>query len=276
MTQKETFMGFYTTSRNFYNRLSAPPPKEIEKIEAVAACIAATNKYGFIKSQRTKWDPKNKMEIPDTKTIVHKHFFPGKRENKVQIEITDKDREKAQQLLDHFHFSMFSKKMSESMSDFDERLSHILGKDIFTTRDLGMLAALPNSYKIDIHRECVDEIIDKIRDNASYVGEINQRMWLTITVFDIKRITTKKLETTHLIVGYTDDEALVKFFFSHGDYTKMKNMLIGNKLCFKGTVRSHEFSAYTKCKETMFSSIRIDSNVVKQFSPDEPPKINFT
>lgn len=150
------------------------------------------------------------------------------------------------------------KAMEGKLTSFDNSFRNILSVENFNNSDrVGgkfhwlktYIAAFPKVYKETKERAYFNDVIQQISSKSEYYGDLKNRY-----NFKLKLISRRYIEdkATWVVNALHEEKDLITFFDSKKDIT---NVEVGNMFKVRGTVIKHDFSNYTKCKETRLSRI---------------------
>lgn len=257
----------YNTSQGQYS----PTKETFPLINALSVAVAVDRNQGFLKANQGYYDSENECRVDDNRTSALRtlratlrgdtHSADGK-EIKITV-VTDADRLKAKEIYDHFDQSLLMEKLGDNLvkigsngrrNDFNESLSKMFDKDkVDVNKELAMLVSLPNSFRISLTRDRMNEFNKTHRENG-YIGAMKDRIKIAGHVIDVKPIPHHAI---HLATVETTDGQVAKFFMNDklSDLAKSIN---GTDIVFVGTVKKQEVNPYTECQETVFNRVKIE------------------
>lgn len=149
------------------------------------------------------------------------------------------------------------KAMEGKLTQFDNVFMNILSEEKFNTFDefnklhklKSYIAAFPKVYKETKERSYFNEIISQISSKSEYFGESKMRYNFKLKLISKRYIADKG---TWVINALQGDKDLITFFDSKSEIVKVE---VGDIFKIRGTVIKHEYSKFTKCKETRLSRI---------------------
>lgn len=150
------------------------------------------------------------------------------------------------------------KAMEGKLTSFDNMFRNILSVENYNNSDrIGgkfhwlkpYIAAFPKVYKETKERSYFNNVIQEIAKKSEYYGDLKSRY-----NFKLKLISRRYIEDkgTWVVNALHDEKDLITFFDSKKDITTVE---VGNMFKVRGTVIKHDFSNFTKCKETRLSRI---------------------
>lgn len=233
--------------------------------QALAVAQAVFRVYGFVKRNHGYYDADTDSFVPDSKSIVVNTLRPeskrvleqmpcGIKKEIPVVEVTQEDVTKAEEIFALFDQKSMMRKMQGQDSTFDNDISSMFANGVVTTnRDMSILASLPNSFEIEKRRIKMDDFFRSNRLIGSFVGNVKERIKLSVDVQDVKWIPKRSV---YLVTMLTDNNQIVKFFLSDTD-ADISEKIRNTRITFIGTVRSQSVNEHTQCQETMFNRIKI-------------------
>jgi hypothetical protein len=262
----------YNSSDLFSRRGTYRPTTEKYSIlEALAAAVAVDRAQGFVKSGQGYYDPDRKVHIEDNRVMVLRTLrnLAGRPDVNHEgvphatVEVTDADREKAQEIFDYFDQICLMDKMGDNLvksakdgtvNDYNLILSEMFDRgEADINKELAMVASLPNSRRMAEKRDEMDRFYEAHRDRG-YIGDARQRIKITGEVKDVKYLPKYNI---HLAVMLTDGGKIAKFFMNDKLSTVAKT-ITGKTITLVGTVKKQEVNPHTGCQETMFNRVKIE------------------
>lgn len=227
-------------------------------METMEVACAVFREQGFIKSNEGFWDPEKEVRIDDNRSVclatLRKMHGTDVPEDIRTVEVTDVDRNHAQVVFKYFDQRLMMGKIGDNLSPYDKDLiTPFEIKTVNSRRDLGRIASLPNSYEISKQRDRMKAIFNENKTKGSFVGAVKDRLKVEAQVLDVKFLPK---QDSYIITGMTDEDQIVKFFLGK-EPSDPAAALDGKRISFVGTVRSHEESDYSECKETVFNRVKI-------------------
>lgn len=250
------------------------PTKETYPLmEALAVAVAVDRDQGFIKSGQGYYDTEREVAINDNRSValttlrvmndkLKEVDSEGNRLHVVRPEQEDYDR--AQEIFSYFDQVLLMDKMGDNLvkqgadgvvNDYNLQLSQMFDRaEVDINKELAMLVSLPNSRRIADKREQMEAFYAAHRENG-YIGELRQRLKLAGRVMDVKFIPRHAI---HLATVMTEEGKLAKFFMNDklSDIAKSIN---GKDIVFTGTVKKQEINSHTRCQETVFNRVKIET-----------------
>lgn len=203
--------------------------------EVMSASCAIFRQRGFVK--------KNNLEdrIPNSK-MLYNHFFGEEK-----IEITEKDKNTAQEVVDYLAGLSF-KALERDLTDFEKNTLSLISADSITKDNLGIAASLPKVYQNKLEQDAWEERENELSKTSEYVGELRKRCTFALKVENIRYI---KSTGAYLYCCSEADKNIVKFFTDE--------MLgeVNDNINLAGFVKSHSVSKFHSGKETMINRIKL-------------------
>lgn len=209
--------------------------------------VFVNDAQGFVKSGAGYYDTEREERVEDNSTVVKKYVLG----QEPMPDISDDQKARATEIVQFFREHNITKKLMGTMTDFDQTVLAAISQNDKVYPYVGVLASLPNSFKISKHRVEMDDWFYDHRSKSEYVGIPKEIIRLTVTVKDVKFIQTHGI---HLVTCYTDEENIIKFFFNKNP--DITGLLVGRRLEISGKVKMHEVSKFSKCKETVLNYIK--------------------
>lgn len=243
-------------------------------MDALTAAVTVDRIQGFVRSQQGYYDPEQEKHIFDNRTTcieilrkMHNVYFPDTNTTYISYEQipvpTECDRKMAETIHGHFDEIIVCAKLTDELvtrdkhgvvNDFNKELSIIFSKDkVNIQKQAAILASLPHSYRLSIHRNKVQEFFDDNRNNG-YFGELRTRQKVRSTILDVKPID--RINRT-IVTSYTEDKKIIIFFMPCSS-AKSHGFKKGASIDFTGYIRTHEVSDFSNCEVTIMNRINID------------------
>lgn len=223
--------------------------KKYALLDVMATAIAVDRAQGFVKSGYGYYDFEREVEVLDNKTACQRvlNNFP-----EISIEVTDADRQEAQELKEYFDGLTVMKKLTGKVNGFEDQVGKILNSNEVDGYGVSILASLPNSLRIQKQRDELDEWFDERRNVSEYIGQVGKRGRFDVYVRDVKFIAKYGI---HLVTGSVDDVNLIKFFWSKDP--DISDMISGKTMSITGFVKEQSISKFSNCKETVINRVKI-------------------
>jgi hypothetical protein len=190
-----------------------------------AACAAQRVNGSYIKFAT--------VEVPSINGTVNVH----KRTNReltveyleLQENITDADRNMAEEMRRYWNGKMFKVLSGEYMSNFDRGILELMQKETVTEGyDIAVIASMPGSYISSVKRDERDRRVKF--SQGGYIGTVGERIKTQVEV--LKCVYSQKW-FTYFITGITSSDQAV--FFSYKE-----EVSVGNVLNIVGTVKRQD------------------------------------
>lgn len=161
------------------------------------------------------------------------------------------------------------KAMEGKLTPFDQSFVHILSNEKFvemikpqpnkmmvsSNTMKSMIATFPKVYKETKERTYFNDVISEVASKSSYVGDLKSRYNFKLKLLSKRFVSDKGFWVVNAL---NDEKDIVTFFDAKAtsdptsDLYKIK---VGDMFKLRGTVVKHNFSNFTKCKETRLSRI---------------------
>jgi len=220
--------------------------------EVIAYAVAVDEYQGnkYIKAHEV--DKENGIES-NFKLMLEAMHNP----DKARVTLTDAHTAKAEEIVDYFEGLVF-KAMQRKLSDFETKITELIkATDInINGRDsrLPIVGSLPSVYRNNIEHDVWSEKERQLRTISDYEGEVGKR-----SQFSGKIVMSRYMNRTHsmLVAILTENDNIVKFFYDLYRGTKKETFAKGEFITFTGSVKSHEVSNFSKCKETFVNRVTL-------------------
>lgn len=208
-----------------------PEPITIEY--AVALSDAIYKKYGYKKSINNK----QKMSVILSDTIT-------------DLDNLCLDLKKSSDHIEWYKDYLTYKIMTNEITDFEKEIIKILKEEKierYSYKDIGIISSIPMAIDLAKKKEKLSDDIDKIRPHSDYYGEIKKRYNINVKLLSKKYFKNKGFWTINCV----DDESNLFFYFCN-DEPKYE---INDYMKIRATVKKHEISKFTSCKETHLTRV---------------------
>lgn len=160
------------------------------------------------------------------------------------------DIDSANEIIEWYTQYLSFKIVTDEITDFEKAIIRILKQDNiqrFSYKDIGIVATIPMSYHLAKQREQFDDLLDTLRLKSDFFGEIKKRYNL-----NLKLISKKYIRSKHIwVINCIDDDNNMFFYFDKED----NQYNINDYMKIRATVKKHELSKFTQCKETHLSRV---------------------
>lgn len=219
-------------------------------VTMMAAANEIFSRQGFIRSGQgyTKMtsDDGDPEIVQDNRTALLELVDSGYDFSQQQIS-------KAQEMIDTLSGKMMLKKMTGSLTTFDQNIVKILA-DLEDTNNFGrsIIASLPHGFNVDRKREAVNDRMGKLKHSSTFMGEKSSRYDMVVEILDSKYIQSSDIYMITCIYAGKD---IIKFWWR--DQPDLSDIIHGKHIKIRGTVIKHEFSKYSNAKETMLNRVKV-------------------
>jgi len=220
---------------------------DIDFDTAMMLAVYVHDAQGFIKSGHGYYDVEREVQIFDNSSMVKKYVLGLEP----MPDISDEQKTRAGEIVEFFRNHIVTKKLMGTMSDFENTVLTAIAQGTQVYSYIGVIASLPNSYRVSKHRQEMEDWFYDYRSKSEYIGTVKEQLRLTVMVKDVKYIQTHGI---HLVTCYTDDDNIVKFFFNKNP--DISGLIKDRRLIITGKVKMHEVSSFSKCKETVLNYIK--------------------
>ena len=213
---------------------------EFDTKEVVAVSCAVDRINGFVKKSDVGFG-----ENVDKKPNVHflyEHFC-----NNEKVEITDSDREMAEEVIDYLKGLSF-KALERKLTEFETNVLNFIGSEKVNKNQLGIAASLPNVYRNKLDADTWSTREAELGRTSEYVGKVGSRCEFEVKIENLRYIA-KTL--SYLVSCSVDDKNILKFF-SVSEVGK-----VGDIVKVTGFVKGQAVSKYSNAKETMINRVKV-------------------
>jgi hypothetical protein len=232
--------------------------KSYEIMEVLATSIAVDEAQGFIKSGHGYYDYENKCNVFDNKTAIRYIINDVKEAEDIDVTVTSKHMEKAEELKTYFDSVIVMKKLTGNFNGFEDTVGNILNKKEVDNYGISVLASLPNSMRIQKQRDDMDDFYEDMRQSSEYVGKVGSRGAFSLFIKDVKYIAKYGI---HLVTAVESDQNLIKFFWSKDP--DISDLIVGKSMRVTGFVKEQSISKFSNCKETVLNRVKIEKSEKK-------------
>ena len=223
-------------------------------VEALALAIEVYNKQGFIRSGEgySEIDSETgdvKVVKQDNKTNVIEMITQGakpKEDNLVE----------AKQIMDKFNGRYMLKKLTGSLSNFEESVSQAFAvtDSSLSPFMIAVIASIPHMNEVDKKRKVVEDKIEALRFDSEFFGDKGKRYDIQVEVIDVKFIQSSGV---FMVTTVHNSKDIIKFWWR--DQPDISDIIDGKTISIRGTVNKHEKSKYTNANETMLNRVKINA-----------------
>lgn len=226
---------------------SKPKPITLPLEYIIAVSDAIYKKYGYNNS------------IKNTSFLYNLLAYgKGIHSNESAIDLDNLciDLEIGREIIDTCKEYLIFKMISDNLTGYEKSVVNVLtNNDTVTIQAnsiissmFGVFAAIPLTYKIIKANDKFDEMMESYKNKSNFFGILKKRYNLKLKLISKKYIKKKEL---WIIYAIDDDDNLFFFFHSKPDF----KYEIGEYMKIRATVKSHQASTYTNCKETHLGRI---------------------
>ncbi len=223
---------------------------DITPVEALALAIETYNQQGFIRSgegfQQTDYETGEVLnETKDNKSIVIEKITAG-------FQPSEELMEEAKAIIDKFNGRYMLKKLTSTLSNFEQGVAQAFDAKELTNFNVAVLASIPHMNEVDKKRKAVEDKIEELRFESEFFGDKGQRYDLQLEVIDVKYIQSSSV---YMITTVQNSKNIVKFWWR--DQPDISDIIDGKVIHVRGTVNKHEKSKYSNAHETMINRVKI-------------------
>tara|TARA_B100000900_G_scaffold388279_1_gene380185 strand:+ start:562 stop:1251 length:690 start_codon:yes stop_codon:yes gene_type:complete len=227
--------------------MSSNPLFTVKDVLSAAVAVHRIN-GGFVKSSEAT---PNNGKIANS-TFLYNHFLGTHDKksgtNKRQlVDVKDVDTQEAEAIMEYLKGLTF-KAMERDLTDFEKNVLKLVTADEVGKDKIGIAASLPKVYANKQAADVWSEREGALSSVSEYVGTVGKRGNLTITIENIRYISSVG---SKLFCGSVDGRHIVKFF--NNDITNE----VGDQITIGAYVKSHSLSKYHHGKETMVNRIKV-------------------
>lgn len=223
---------------------------DITPVEALALAIETYNQQGFIRSgegfQQTDYETGEVLnETKDNKSIVIEKITAG-------FKPSEELMEEAKTIIDKFNGRYMLKKLTSTLSNFEQGVAQAFDAKELTNFNVAVLASIPHMNEVDKKRKAVEDKIEELRFESEFFGDKGQRYDLQLEVIDVKYIQSSSV---YMITTVQNSKNIIKFWWR--DQPDISDIIDGKVIHVRGTVNKHEKSKYSNAHETMINRVKI-------------------
>lgn len=168
-----------------------------------------------------------------------KKYYPA-------VEVLDEDYENVEHMLKYFK-GLSLKAIKRNISDFEQTILGLVGKEFVEYKDVGVIASLPNVYANGQKQKAFNKVEKELAKTSQHVGELHSRGEFTVTFLHVKYIWRSQ---SYLFVSKDKDDNLIKFFSEKDGIEK------GSTATITGYVKDHTMGKQSKGPETYLNRVK--------------------
>lgn len=223
---------------------------DIKPVECLALAIEVYNAQGFIRSgegyKKVDYETGDVIEeAHDNKSVLIDKIKAGHKPS-------DKLITEATQIIDKFEGRYMLKKLTSSLSNFEQGVSDAFASNELTNFNVAVIASIPHMNEVDKKRKVVEDKIESLRFDSEFFGNKGTRYDLELEVIDVKYIQSSSV---FMITTVHNSKDIIKFWWR--DQPDISDIIDGKRIHVRGTVNKHEKSKYSNAKETMLNRVKI-------------------
>lgn len=171
--------------------------------------------------------------------------------SKEKPKFNKKDTTLADEIMEHYQGLLLTK-LGDKQSDFQEAVLSCVAQDTIKSKQIGVLASLPHTYKCLLERDKRQAREKLLAKRSIFVGEAKKRNIFDVIVDMVKPLPHKGLN----IVTFLDkDENIVKYFTPNTP--EDDGIVQGAKMQISGYVKGHQVNKYNNGNETIINRIKV-------------------
>jgi hypothetical protein len=227
--------------------MSANPLFTVKEV-LTAACAVHRINGGFVKAADAKFDD----EKVANSHFLYNHFL-GTHDRKTGtnkrqlVDMKPRDAVQADAIIEYLKGLTF-KAMERDLTDFEKNVLKLVTAQEVGKDKIGIAASLPKVFANKQTADLWSEREAALSSVSEYVGTLNKRGNLTITIENIRYIASVG---SNLFCGSVDGKHIVKFFNNDIKYQ------VGDTIDIAAFIKSHGVSKYHHGKETMVNRIKV-------------------
>jgi hypothetical protein len=165
------------------------------------------------------------------------------------IEVLDEDYENVEHMVKYFK-GLSLKAIKRQISDFEQTILGLIGKEFVEYKDVGVIASLPNVYANGQKQKAFNKVEKELAQTSDHVGTLHERGEFTVTFLHVKYIWRSQ---SYLFVCVDENNNLIKFFCNESGIKK------GDTATITGYVKDHTMGKQSKGRETYLNRVKFPS-----------------
>lgn len=162
------------------------------------------------------------------------------------ITVIPEDYENVDHMVKYFK-GLSLKAIKRSISDFEQTILGLIGKEYVDYKDVGIIASLPNVYANGQKQKAFNKTEKQLAKLSRHVGILHERGKFTVEFLHVKYIWRSQ---SYLFVAKDSDNCLIKFFSSQSGIKK------GNTADITGYVKDHTIGKQSNGPETYLNRVK--------------------
>jgi len=162
------------------------------------------------------------------------------------VNVIDEDYENVEHMVKYFK-GLSLKAIKRRISDFEQTILGLIGKEFVDYKDVGIIASLPNVYANGQKQKAFNKIEKALAKGSQHVGTLHERGKFSVDFLHVKYIWRSQ---SYLFVAKDREDNLIKFFSSQGGIKK------GDTAEITGYVKEHTMGKQSKGPETYLNRVK--------------------
>ena len=162
------------------------------------------------------------------------------------INVIESDSENVAHMIKYFK-GLSLKAIKRRISDFEQTILGLIGKEFVDYKDVGIIASLPNVYANGQKQKAFNKIEKALAKGSQHVGTLHERGKFSVDFLHVKYIWRSQ---SYLFVAKDREDNLIKFFSSQGGIKK------GDTAEITGYVKEHTMGKQSKGPETYLNRVK--------------------
>ncbi len=218
--------------------MSRVEPRFDTKI-ALSVANAIYRKKGYVKTTEADYG-----ERKSNKSLVLEEL------SKENPKYTKKDLKVANEIIEHYQ-GLLLFRLGDQQNNFQEAVLSCVANETIRSRDIGILASLPHTYKTTLEKEARKHKEEQMASKSSFVGNVKKRNIFDVMVEMVKPLPHKGL----YIVSFMQGNNILKHFTPSNP--EDDGIVVGANLQISAYVKDHQINKYNGGKETIVNRIKV-------------------
>ncbi len=218
--------------------MSRVEPRFDTKI-ALSVANAIYRKKGYVKTTEADYG-----ERKSNKSLVLEEL------SKENPKYTKKDMKVANEIIEHYQ-GLLLFRLGDQQNNFQEAVLSCVANETIRSRDIGILASLPHTYKTTLEKEARKHKEEQMASKSSFVGNVKKRNIFDVMVEMVKPLPHKGL----YIVSFMQGNNILKHFTPSNP--EDDGIVVGANLQISAYVKDHQINKYNGGKETIVNRIKV-------------------
>ena len=218
--------------------MSRVEPRFDTKI-ALSVANAIYRKKGYVKTTEADYG-----ERKSNKSLVLEEL------SKENPKYAKKDMKVANEIIEHYQ-GLLLFRLGDQQNNFQEAVLSCVANETIRSRDIGILASLPHTYKTTLEKEARKHKEEQMASKSSFVGNVKKRNIFDVMVEMVKPLPHKGL----YIVSFMQGNNILKHFTPSNP--EDDGIVVGANLQISAYVKDHQINKYNGGKETIVNRIKV-------------------